>query len=279
MWATHPHENHNTWLPKPGGGYYSNNIGSLTNGEMLPIVITGACSVGKYNKNDNCFSWSWLANPNGGGIASCGASALGYVYLGDWIVQGLVEGMTVDMFQQYQDGAITVGEMWGNALHTYINTIGNLDAGDSKTLAEWHLFGDPTLAIRDDSLPPNTPDTPSGPTSGKTGEKLAYQTKTTDPENDDVYYLFDWGDDTTSGWIGPFTSGTTITANHTYSTISEEPYHIRVKAKDIHNVQGAWSESISVTIPKTRTSQHALVEWFLYQLSERFPVLQQILTK
>jgi hypothetical protein len=279
VWATHPHENHNTWLPKPGGGYYSSNIGSLTNSEKLPVIITGACSVAKYNKNDNCFTWAWLANPNGGGIAACGASALGYVYLGEWIVRGLVEGMTVYMFKQYHEGAITIGEMWGNALNTYIDTIGNLDAGDSKTLAEWHLFGDPTLAIRDDSMPPNTPDKPTGPTTGKKGEKLTYQTKTTDPENDSVYYLFDWGDDTTSGWIGPFASGTTITANHTYSIISEEPYQIRVKAKDIHGVQGAWSEGISVTIPKTRTSHLTIMEWFLHHLSVRFPLLRQILVK
>ena len=29
----------------------------------------------------------------------------------------------------------------------------------------------------------------------------------TNPDGDNIFYLFDWGDDTNSGWIGPYKSG------------------------------------------------------------------------
>jgi len=48
---------------------------------------------------------------------------------------------------------------------------------------------------------------PSGPANGKTGVECTYSTSTTDPNNYDLYYLFDWGDGTFSIWLGPYASG------------------------------------------------------------------------
>ena len=63
--------------------------------------------------------------------------------------------------------------------------------------------------------PPETPSTPSGPSSGWHGTSYQYSTSTTDPNNDDVYYKWDWGDET-SGWIGPYDSGEKCYASHTW---------------------------------------------------------------
>ena len=94
--------------------------------------------------------------------------------------------------------------------------------------------------------PPATPSTPSGTTSGYTGISYTYTTATTDPDGDSVYYFFDWGDGSNSGWIGPYTSGYSASASHIWS--SSGTYHVRVKAKDVNNAESGWSPYLSVTI-------------------------------
>jgi len=64
---------------------------------------------------------------------------------------------------------------------------------------------------------PNKPSRPSGPGKGKPDVDYTYTASTTDPEGDQVHYLFDWGDGTNSGWIGPFNSGETIDVSKTWT--------------------------------------------------------------
>ena len=94
--------------------------------------------------------------------------------------------------------------------------------------------------------PPEKPSTPDGPGSGGTGVEYQYATSTTDPEGDQIYYLFDWGDDTDSSWLGPYTSGATAEAGHAWT--GEGNYDIKVVAKDEHGILSEWSDSLSVTI-------------------------------
>jgi hypothetical protein len=100
--------------------------------------------------------------------------------------------------------------------------------------------------------PPKTPGKPSGPTQGKAGVQLTYYAVTTDPDNDDLSYLFDWGDGTTSGWTEPVPMGTNASAFHKWS---EGTYYIKVKADDGHGLQTGWSEHLSITIPRSRESR------------------------
>jgi len=94
--------------------------------------------------------------------------------------------------------------------------------------------------------PPEKPETPSGSISGKINVTYTYTTKTTDPEGDPVYYWFDWGDGTNSGWVGPFDSGITANASHKWST--KNTHTITVKAKDIYNDESNWSDPFTVFI-------------------------------
>ncbi|KYK34652.1 MAG: hypothetical protein AYK22_05025 [Thermoplasmatales archaeon SG8-52-3] len=95
-------------------------------------------------------------------------------------------------------------------------------------------------------LPPETPDIPQGPTDGIEGEELTYSASTTDPDGDQIYYKFDWGDDTYSNWLGPINSGETIDASKIW--YKQGIYEIRVKAKDINNRFSGWSEPLEVII-------------------------------
>ena len=96
------------------------------------------------------------------------------------------------------------------------------------------------------NLPPATPSQPSGPASGFSGSSYIYSSVTTDPDGDNIYYFFDWGDNTTSGWVGPYASGSSGSASHSWS--SPGTYYVKVKAKDVHDAESGWSSSLTVVI-------------------------------
>jgi hypothetical protein len=95
--------------------------------------------------------------------------------------------------------------------------------------------------------PPNTPGKPSGPAQGKIKQTYTYTAVTTDVDGDQISYQFDWGDGSMSEWVGPFESGVTASATHTW--MKKGNYGIKVKAKDSHGAESGWSESLPITMP------------------------------
>ncbi len=90
--------------------------------------------------------------------------------------------MQLDLFKAYKTrDAITFGEMWVRALNSFISP--HMYDGDYLTVEEWQPFGDPTLAIAEESNPPEKP-TLSGPSQGKPGEEYAFEAKAVDPDGD-----------------------------------------------------------------------------------------------
>lgn len=100
-----------------------------------------------------------------------------------------------------------------------------------------------------ESQPPDKPARPSGPSSGQIGTEYSYTSSTIDTDGDTVYYFFDWGDGTDSGWLGPYDSGEGVSATHTWT--GPGGYEIKVKAKDIDGAQSEWSEPLPVSMPRT----------------------------
>jgi len=98
----------------------------------------------------------------------------------------------------------------------------------------------------DHSKPPETPQRPEGPTEGFIDVEYTFSTNTTDPEGEQVYYKWSWGDGTSSEWLGPNTSGATVYASHAW--IDTRTYGITVKAKDIHNIESNWSDPKTIHI-------------------------------
>lgn len=93
--------------------------------------------------------------------------------------------------------------------------------------------------------PPGTPSL-SGPAHGTSGILYNYTVSATDSDGDDIFYFVDWGDQMNSGWVGPFTSGTPMTFNHSW--IPKGSYIIKAKAKDSHGLESSWSEPIDMLI-------------------------------
>ncbi|HEC89103.1 MAG TPA: PKD domain-containing protein, partial [Thermoplasmatales archaeon] len=109
-------------------------------------------------------------------------------------------------------------------------------------------FDDIYLSIFNDTLP-DKPDMPSGPQNGKPNKIYTYETTTVDPDGDEVYYLWDWGDGTNSGWIGPYKSGEVCQASHSWT--KKGSYQVKVKAKDIYNLESEWSDPLPISMSKT----------------------------
>jgi hypothetical protein len=275
VWATHPHDNFNIWIPTPKGSFLSSDISTLSNGDKLPIVTVEACSTAKFNKDTNCFNWAFLYNSNGGAIGTFGSTGLGYGSGGTSVIEGTIAKIGLDTYKAYKvDQATTFGEMWSRGLNRYIKS--GMDDYDHKTVEEWQAFGDPTLAIGEKSQPPVKPATVNGSASGGVGTEYTYTTSTTDPDGDNISYMFDWGDGTFSSWVGPMNSGETASAKKTWNT--KGTYQVKVVAKDSHGIYSVWSDPLSITMPLSyKTPFLQLLERLFEQFPHMFPVLRHLL--
>jgi len=116
-----------------------------------------------------------------------------------------------------------------------------------------------------DNEQPDKPDKPSGKKTVKVGIDNTYKSSASDSDEDDVYYLWDWGDGNFSDLLGPYNSGDICEA--TYNWTVAGTYDIKVMTKDINGGESDWSDSLSVNVPRGRTTYNP----FLLRLSESFP--------
>jgi len=97
--------------------------------------------------------------------------------------------------------------------------------------------------------PPNTPSTPSGPTSLEVSQSGTYSTSATDPEGNQVQYRFDWDADGAhdySSWTSLGASGHTGSMDHSWS--SAGTYTVKAQARDEFNEESSWSNGLSVIV-------------------------------
>ncbi len=91
------------------------------------------------------------------------------------------------------------------------------------------------------------------------GKEYEYRFVSNDPEEDDVTYCINWGDDTEEVHLGPYSSGIEISANHTWS--EKGNYIIKVKARDINGIESNWA-TLSVSLTKYKFSNLKLFKIF-----------------
>lgn len=120
------------------------------------------------------------------------------------------------------------------------------------------------------SNPPAKPSKPSGRRWINVGKLYRYSSFTTDPDNDQIYILFDWDDGNSTGWLGPYDSGTKVSAYHEWAEYGT--YEIRTKAQDANGAQSEWSDPLK--LPRNKGIDfNSWILWFL----EQFPLLERLL--
>ena len=157
-----------------------------------------------------------------------------------------------------------------NTTHTYTNS-GNYtvvltvtdDQGNTTASTTWAI-------IRDENQPPNKP-TITGDTTVNVDKSYQYTFRAVDPEDDDLYYLINWGDGTSSDWIGPLKSGEEIKLSHSWS--EKETYSIKAKARDLFGDESEIG-TLDVTVPITTIP---LFLQILERIWERFPNMFPVL--
>jgi len=122
---------------------------------------------------------------------------------------------------------------------------------------------------------PNKPEAPTitGETDGKFGQPYDYTFVSSDPQDDDVYYYIEWGDNQVEEWIGPYESGEEVVRSHAWDERGE--YTIRAKARDIFEAESDWA-TLEVTMPVNQQSTGSLFLRFLERFPNAFPILRQI---
>lgn len=116
--------------------------------------------------------------------------------------------------------------------------------------------------------PPSTPEI-TGPSTGKIETSYTYNATADDANDNDLWYIWEWGDGTTSEWMGPYTSNEHCQATHTWD--AEGSFTIQVKVRDEWGEESSWA-TLEVSMPK----YHQKTILFIERILNRFPVLEKI---
>ncbi len=161
----------------------------------------------------------------------------------------------------YNSGQTGIGSHIWTELGTYNVTVKARDIWGATSISS-----EPLLVTITDNTPPAIPEV-TGPPQGKPGKPYLFNMVTTDAQDDNIYYFVDWGDDTTSNWLGPYVSGTEIHLTHIWT--EQGDYTVKVKAKDSLDSESDWG-TIQIVMPAQYKTMFATI--FEYLL-ERFPRL------
>jgi len=161
-----------------------------------------------------------------------------------------------------------------NPTHSYARE-GNYTVVLSVTDADDLTITDTTWAlISKINTPPDTPDI-EGAAHGKPHVSYDFTVVTTDPDLDNVSYYIDWGDTTSTDWVGPFPSGEELTVSHIWD--EKGTYLVKVKAQDSNGAESDWG-TLSLKIPFSYDSQvFIFLEWLVERFPHSFPILRYLL--
>ena len=149
---------------------------------------------------------------------------------------------------------------WGNPdITTLHHPYGLVADGNTVFVTGWSGKID-KLIFSNENQPPSTPEI-QGPTNGKVGTSYSYSFTSTDPEGEDIFYYIDWGDGKVKEWIGPYTSGSEITIDHSFS--NQGTFIVKTRTRDEDYGISGWSQ-MEVSMPKAKYG--ILPQFFIYFL-------------
>lgn len=248
----------------PEGSYVGNqafiHINDCTslNDEYPAIISAASCS-----NSDTDYLNIGQAMLKQGAVGFLGANKPAY-YCSEWTNPN--DGSD-QSFKYYFTSKITSGELTqGEALQYAIRemyTKGLWTQLKYETFVHSSLWGNPDLGIKSyiENNPPLKPNKPIGSNNGKINKEYTYTCNTSDPDNDQIYYCWSWGDNQVE-WIGPFNSGEIVSALHIWEL--EGDFEIKVKSKDIYGSESNWSDPLAISMPKNKKI-NIDYNWFFYE--------------
>ncbi len=132
-------------------GFDTADAGSLTNGDMLPVIWSVACNNGEFPVNE-CFAEAWLRNDQGGAVSFEGGTTTE-----SWVPpcdaqRGIVDALRLET-------AFTTGGQHMAGKHYCMDINGDSDGSEgNKWVEQSTLFGSPTTWMR--TRPAVLPDEP-----------------------------------------------------------------------------------------------------------------------
>jgi parallel beta-helix repeat protein len=231
------------------------------------IVSKNVCTENRYAirvkaVTNNQIFLNWVERNEIGLYSCCGSN--GNVFYSNSVIDN--DRQASDGFTNYWDNGI-IGNYWDD----YNGTDSNGDGiGDTPyPIPDGENEDRYPLMEPFENNPPEKPNI-DGPPEGKAGEEYCVIVHCTDLDSDDVFYMVDWGDGTTSGWIGPFPQCVPVEVCHHFR---KGEYCVRVKVKDIYGFESEWSDNLLVSIPRTRVTTFV---WY-QRIIEIFPILEGLL--
>lgn len=233
--------------------------------------------------SDKCENWEDYLIP----ISDCGEAMIGFdspearntikslIYQNGPIAAGI--NVTQDfvnywsIFHDHDKYFPDTNEPWGNRLNHIIVIVGwkddiNIDNGGywickNSWGQDWGYDGFFNIEYgglfigtyiswvdyQPDNQRPQRPSRPIGENEGTINMEYYYSSSSIDPNNDSLYFLFDWGDGTDSGWIGPYESKEIVNISHIW--IEKGNYEVKTKVKDIHELESEWSKPLIISMP------------------------------
>jgi len=234
--------------PAPGSGVYTRRWYTFTTKANLPPAFGPPTPANGSTNQPISFAWSILIIDSEGDLFSWAIHCSnGQTNSGTGAGNGTkslsLSGLTY----------ATTYTVWVNATDP---------SGSNLYSRAWYTF----TTQQHENNAPNKPQKPTGETNGNINTMYTYTTSTTDPDGDQIYYLWDWGDGTQSTWLGPYASGTSSSTTHTWT--SKGSYNIKVKTKDTFDAESDWSDPLPVTMPFSYNSPFMQ---FWERVFQRFP--------
>jgi hypothetical protein len=225
----------------PSQAFVDTNTCNFLNDDYPAIIFADACS----NSDTKHYNIGKMMLKQGG-VGFLGATCVAFGYHGwDDPYDGTSQSLDYFFTTCCTSGNYTQGQAQQYGLlecYTY-----DLWYYTYYEMFQWGaLWGNPDLCMSSLNLAPDTPNAPNGPTDGVTEVDFEFSAQTTDPEDNQIYYQFDWGDGNYSDWLGPYDSGDSVHAS--YSWIEAGEYDIKVIAKDDMGSQSFWSDPLTISI-------------------------------
>jgi len=168
------------------------------------------------------------------------------------------------------DGAI--GDWFGNSVAVNEDTA--LVGAPSDDDNGWESGSSYMFEKTSLNQPPSPPDI-DGPTTVKAMISYQWNFTSVDPDNDDVFYQINWGDNVISNWSGPYTSGEPDPESHVYQI--KGTYTIKARAKDASGAVSDWTP-FGIRVPLLFEQPHfRFLYWLCEQFPNAFPVLRYLI--